>query len=154
MTQSRLTCIWSCWVLASLFVLGTLLENNTPHVGEYKVFEIQVWQSPSISPGSHPSGKPMTSALGVHSPLNHRLKLQRMSICNFSLRHMCHGILLTPLAGSNQGTVSFCFKRLNTTINILVVHSNTRRREGGSWLGEARAPNTFKSRRHPLNTGH
>ena len=57
MAQSRLTQVCSCWVLASLFVLGTLLENNTAHVWEYKVFEIHVCQSPHISPGVPPLGE-------------------------------------------------------------------------------------------------
>ena len=38
----------------SVDTVSTHLENNTPHVGEYKVSEIKVCQSPHISPGSHP----------------------------------------------------------------------------------------------------
>ena len=33
------------------------------YVGEYKVFEIQVYEGPHINPRSHTSGTPMTSAL-------------------------------------------------------------------------------------------
>ena len=73
-----LKCIFkSSWVRQ---ILGTLQETNPARVGKYKNFEIHNKQSPHISPGSPPSGKPMTSALSMRHFCGHERQGRRAGL--------------------------------------------------------------------------
>ena len=59
-----LKCIFKfSWVLGFAKYWGLCKKKIPPRLGKYKNFEMHNQQSPHISPGSPPSGKPMTSAL-------------------------------------------------------------------------------------------
>ena len=98
------------WVLASLFVLGTCQENNTPHVGEYKVFENTSLPKSRYQPGVPPVGKKkkVKSAYEPGGPSGRRLTLT--GFC--SMKRL--GILLFPPgwdASPSQGYPPALYRR-------------------------------------------